>query len=94
MVLLTCARILCSTIYGPTLLMMNANPHFGALRYLLIMCTVLFIYVTHYLNNKKNFSLLSFIELQRFAGMGSVSNEHLLCYSVRSTQIQYRTLVT
>ena len=32
--------------------MMNANSHFGTLRYLLTMYTVLFTDVTHYLNDK------------------------------------------
>ena len=34
------------------LLMMNANFHFGTLRYPLIMYTILFTYIAHYLNNK------------------------------------------
>ena len=32
------------------LLMMNANSHFGTLRYSLIMYTILFTHVAHYLN--------------------------------------------
>ena len=35
---------------------MNANYHFGRLRYPLIMHTILFPYVADYLNNKQNWS--------------------------------------
>ena len=37
--------------------MLNANSHFGTLRYALIMYTVLFTYVAHYWNNKKKTGL-------------------------------------
>ena len=40
-------------------LMLNANSHFGTLRYALIMYTVLFTYVAHYWNNKKKLVLIT-----------------------------------
>ena len=51
--------------------MMNANSHFVRLKYSLIIYTVFFTYVTHYLNNKLKLVLTIYIP-EQVKGYGSL----------------------
>ena len=57
--------------------MMNANSHFGTLRYPLVMYTILFTYVAHYLNFLKTELVLIFCVRMLFLILLCITNWYI-----------------